>query len=293
MGFVLFIKSCTIIFLIWFVLYLIISQIKYYSEPEKDIFSSGEAKDVIIERSNGMKEEITKVHMRVQGKWVEMPNIEGVLKIDKDGYIIDSYVREKKNKEEKDMREIKPGDKVEIVSDYDEDFDNDEIIGSIYTVKDIGTVPRIGKEYAVFEETTDKHYLFNCKLVDEKEKQFTKSDLKSGDMVELRNGEIYIFIKDAKRKQYDNPTDIFMGVNSYRCIPFSHYNDNLLNSKEGKSYDIMKISDGFYISNIFREYPSDTFKTPNWVWEREETEEMTLEEVCKELGRDIKIVKEH
>ena len=112
-------------------------------------------------------------------------------------------------------------------------------------------------------------------------------------MVELRNGEIYIFIKDAKRNQYDNPTDIFMGVNSYRCIPFSHYNDNLLNSKEGKSYDIMKMSDGFYIPNIFLPYPLDTFKTPDWIWEREETEEMTLEEVCKELGRDIKIVKEH
>ena len=161
---------------------------------------------------------------------------------------------------------------------------------------DVGSIKiegKTGKGYEVLKETTDRPYLFNCKLVDEKEKQFTKSDLKAGDMVELRNGEIYIFMKDAKRNQYDNPTDIFMGVNSYRCIPFSHYNDNLLNSKEGKSYDIMKMSDGFYIPNIHLAYPLDTFKTPDWVWEREETEEMTLEEVCQELGRDIKIVKEH
>ena len=67
MGFVLFIKSCTIIFLIWFLFYLIISQIKYYSEPEKDVFSGGEAGDVIIERSDGMKEKIMKVCMKVQG----------------------------------------------------------------------------------------------------------------------------------------------------------------------------------------------------------------------------------
>lgn len=191
------------------------------------------------------------------------------------------------------MREIKVGDKVEIVNDIDETFYNKMVFGAIYTVEDIRIEKKTGKSYAILKETTDRPYLFNCKLVNEKEKQFTKSDLKSGDMVELRNGQIYIFIKDAKRNQYDNPTDIFMGVNSYRCIPFSHYNDNLLNSKEGKSYDIMKMSDGFYISNIFRAYPSDTFKTPDWVWEREETEEMTLEEVCKELGRDIKIVKEH
>lgn len=244
---ILFIISCIVILSILCLFSWVIED--NYLKPKQDMSSSGEAKDFIIERSNGMKEEITKVCIRVQGEWVEIPNIEGVRKIDKDGHIIDSYIRKKENKEEKDMREIKKGDKVKIISDIDEDFDN--------------------------------------------EKQFTKSDLKAGDMVELRNGEIYIFIKDAKRKQYDNPTDIFMGVNSYRCIPFSHYNDNLLNSKEGKSYDIMKVSDGFYISNIFRAYPSDTFKTPDWVWEREKTEEMTLEEVCKELGRDIKIVKEH
>ena len=241
-----------------------------HSKPKKDIFSGGEAGDVIIERSNGMKETITKVRMKVQGEWVEMPNVEGVLQTDENGCIIGSYIRKKKNKEEKDMREIKEGD--------------------VGCIKIEG---KTGKGYEVLKETTDRPYLFNCKLVDEKEKQFTKSDLKAGDMVELRNGEIYIFMKDAKRNQYDNPTDIFMGVNSYRCIPFSHYNDNLLNSKEGKSYDIMKMSDGFYIPNIHLAYPLDTFKTPDWVWEREETEEMTLEEVCQELGRDIKIVKEH
>lgn len=264
-----------------------------HSKPKKDIFSGGEAGDIIIERSNGMKEKITKVCMKVQGEWVEMPNVEGVLQTDENGCIIGSYIRKKKNKEEKDMREIKKGDKVKIISDIDEDFDNDRIVGSIYTVDCIKNEGKTGKDYIVLKETTERPYVYNCKLINKKEKQFTKSDLKSGDMVELRNGQIYIFIKDAKRNQYDNPTDIFMGVNSYRCIPFSHYNDNLLNSKEGKSYDIMKMSDGFYISNIFRAYPSDTFKTPDWVWEREETEEMTLEEVCKELGRDIKIVKEH
>lgn len=160
--------------------------------------------------------------------------------MDENGNIIYSYVREKKNKEGKNMRGIKAGDKILV-----------------------------------------------------NKKQFTKSDLKSGDMVELRNGEVYIFIKEAKRNQYDNPTDIFIGINSYHCIPLNRYSDNLLNSRGEKSYDIMKISNGFYIKNIFRPYSSATLATPDWVLERKETEEMTLEEVCKELGRDIKIIKEH
>lgn len=264
-----------------------------HSKPKKDVFSGGEAGDIIIERSDDIKEEIKEGYGIQGGLWAENPYIETVTGRDENNNVIYSYVRERKNKEEKNMREIKVGDKVEIVNDIDETFYNKMVFGAIYTVEDIRIEKKTGKSYAILKETTDRPYLFNCKLVNEKEKQLKKSDLKSGDMVELRNGQIYIFIKDAKRNQYDNPTDIFMGVNSYRCIPFSHYNDNLLNSKEGKSYDIMKMSDGFYISNIFRAYPSDTFKTPDWVWEREETEEMTLEEVCKELGRDIKIVKEH
>ena len=123
--------------------------------------------------------------------------------------------------------------------------------------------------------------------------RFTKGILESGDMVELRNGERYIFIKDAKHHQYDEPTDVFMGINSLRCIPLNYYNDSLLNLRGDKSCDIMKISDGFYIPNIFRAQPSATLTIPDWVLEREEVKEMTLEEVCKELGRDIKIVKEH
>lgn len=49
-----------------------------HSKPKKDIFSGGEAGDIIIERSNGVKEKITKAYVRANGEWVEMPNAEGV-----------------------------------------------------------------------------------------------------------------------------------------------------------------------------------------------------------------------
>ena len=114
-----------------------------HSKLKKDMFSGGEAGDVIIERSNGMKEKITKVHMKVQGEWVEMPNVEGVFQTDENGCIIGSYIRKKKNKEEKDMREIKEGD--------------------VGCIKIEG---KTGKGYEVLKETTDRPYLFNCKLVD-------------------------------------------------------------------------------------------------------------------------------
>lgn len=257
MQFVCFVIFCAVVFIIWYVFSWIV-EINDVAKPRKDVFSGGKAGDIIIERSDGMKEEIRKICMKVQGKWVEMPNIEGVCQIDKDGYIIDSYIREKKNKEEKNMREIKKGDKVKIISDINENFHNDRIIGNIYTVDYIKIEGKTGKSYAILKETTEKPYIYNCKLADEKEKQFKKSDLKSGDIVELRNGDRYILIKNARHNQYDTPTDIFMSINKFGSMPLSWYSDSLLNSNGDKSYDIMKISDSFYIPNIFRTHPSGT-----------------------------------
>ena len=104
MGFILFIKGFTIIFLIWIVFYLMVSQIKYYSEPEKDVFSGGEAGDVIIKRSDGIKEEIKEGYGIQGGLWVENPYIETVTGRDENNNVIYSYVRERKNKEEKNEK---------------------------------------------------------------------------------------------------------------------------------------------------------------------------------------------
>ncbi len=291
MQFILFIRGCTIIFLICFLFYLIISQIKYYSEPEKDIFSGGEAGDIIVERSNGMKEEIKEGYSIQGGLWAENPNIETVTGRDENNNIIYSYVREKKNKEEKNMREIKKGDKVKIISDINENFYNDKIVGSIYTVDCIKIEEKTGKSYAILKETTEKPYIYNCKLVNEKEKQFTKSDLKYGDIVELRNREKCIYVERYRDLHSCYPSSVYDAIVSLEdgtATPIFLYDDNLFYKKffhvkyrDGEN-DIMKILD-----------MSEFYKKTKWTWEREKTEEMTLEEVCKELGKDIKIVKEH
>lgn len=200
MQFVCFIICCAVIFIIWYVFSLIV-EVSSYSKPKKDVFSGGEAGDIIIERSDGMKEKIMKVCMKVQGKWVEIPNIEKVCQIDKNGYIINSYIREKKNKEEKNMREIKVGDKVRVFSDVGEDFTYEGTLRGIWTVEEIRLENKTMHKYVILKEINERPYVFNCEPVSKEDYQ---------DFVQSKN------------------------------------------------------------------------KT-----------EMTLEEVCKELGRDIKIVKEH
>ena len=106
MQFVCFVIFCAVVFIIWYVFSWIV-EINDVAKPKKDVFSGGEAGDVIIERSDGMKEKIMKVCMKVQGKWVEIPNIEKVCQIDKNGYIINSYIREIKDKEENNIEDNK------------------------------------------------------------------------------------------------------------------------------------------------------------------------------------------
>ena len=283
MQFVCFVIFCAVVFIIWYVFSWIV-EINDVAKPKKDVLSGGKAGDIIIERSDGMKEEIMKVCMKVQGKWVEMPNIEGVRQIDENGYIIDSYIREKKNKEEKNMRKIKVGDKIKIISTKNENFSYSSVIGKIYIVEEIRE-DSCKEKFAALKNSIYMPYLYNCELVDEKEKQFTKSDLKNGDIVELRNGERYVYIeKYNDRFIYSTDSDeVIVNLEDGENSRLGNYDDDLRYKGRGNcEYDIMKILD-----------MSEFYKKPEWTWEREKTEEMTLEEVCKELGRDIKIVKEH
>lgn len=117
-----------------------------------------------------------------------------------------------------------------------------------------------------------------------KEKSFIKSDLKNGDIVELRNGERYVYIeKYINWNAYTlTPHEVIVSLENGINKRLDGYNDDLrYEDRDNCKYDIMKILD-----------MSELHKNPTWTLERSKTE-MTLEEVCKELGRDIKIVKEH
>lgn len=141
----------------------------------------------------------------------------------------------------------------------------------------------IGRFYKIKEDGKSMREIKN--LVNEKkEKSFIKSDLKNGDIVELRNGERYVYIeKYINWNTYTlTPHEVIVSLENGINKLLDGYNDDLrYEDRDNCKYDIMKILD-----------MSELHKNPTWTLERSKTE-MTLEEVCKELGRDIKIVKEH
>lgn len=105
---------------------------------------------------------------------------------------------------------------------------------------------------------------------------FTKYDLKDGDIVTLRNGAKLVYCDDCFFDFGDridnNLTDFEDLTNDLK------YDDNSWSVDTKADNDIMKV-----------ERPTQ-YKT---MYERkEEVKEMTLAQVCEELGYNVKIIKE-
>lgn len=115
-------------------------------------------------------------------------------------------------------------------------------------------------------------------------KKFTKEDLKTGDVVLRRNGVVEIVCRE---------TDSLISKNGFKCL--FNVNEDLtssLSSAPDSDWDIIAVRrpkepyecQFCAFDNLYGEL----------VYERKDKpEEMTLEEVCKALGKEIKIVKEH
>ena len=108
-------------------------------------------------------------------------------------------------------------------------------------------------------------------------KEFTKADLKSGDIVIFRN-------HDAGVVFLEQNAIIFKGFTEY--IELSDY-DTKLCDNHSEEWDIVKV----HRPNSPYGLIHDQWYKALVVWEREEAVEMTLEEVCKALGKEIKIIK--
>lgn len=107
--------------------------------------------------------------------------------------------------------------------------------------------------------------------------EFTKADLKDGMIVEFANGKRFMVLDNDLISH-----NTYMGMKDY---------DDSLNYKYNPDNKINKI----YKSKacFFREIFDDDYLT--LIWERKtkpKPVEMTLAEVCKALGKEIKIVKE-
>ena len=297
MQFVCFVICCAIVFIILYVFYWIV-EINDVAKPKKDVFSGGEAGDIIIERSDGMKEEYV-IYSEAWGK----KNPDYVIINNEKISVGDKVWREEIGNMEVFIIED-CGNTIRLILKLEDNAIPSEIgrkfVHPLHTNWFKGNVPGLYHEIRV--PYTDKKLenlvigrfykisqggetMGEINLVDEKEKQFTKSDLKNGDIVELRNGERYVYIeKYNDRFIYSTDSDeVIVNLKDGEYSRLGNYDDDLRYKSRGNcEYDIMKILD-----------MSEFYKKQKWTWEREKTEEMTLEEVCKELGKDIKIVKEH
>ena len=108
-------------------------------------------------------------------------------------------------------------------------------------------------------------------------KEFTKADLKNGDVVKLRDGDIGFAIVD-------------LGVITFgrQIERLNNYRNNLTNMVS-KNCDVIAVRRPM----VPEDCRASAFVSNRGVcvYERKEVEEMTLEEVCKALGKEIKIVK--
>lgn len=108
--------------------------------------------------------------------------------------------------------------------------------------------------------------------------KFTKKDLKSGDIITFRNNQIGIIFTELNGV-------VFNGLCGQ--VNLNDTNDNLFDVYDS-DWDIVKVQRPKTIVQTLTKYWGEA----PVIWEREETVEMTLEEVCKALGKNVKIVKE-
>ena len=113
----------------------------------------------------------------------------------------------------------------------------------------------------------------------------TSEDLKSGMIVELRNGDRYIVLV--------NPScAIGVNVEHERCITLfgnkfiNEYNPNLTHITN-KRKDVIKV---FQVPTV--NFTSLMYENSRTIWEREEPKKMTVSEICKELGYEVEIVRD-
>ena len=170
------------------------------------------------------------------------------------------------------MSKFKIGDRVRIL-DGRENPDNhvswlegmDEYIGTVHTVERV---------FSYSYGLSNTAYRFADEWL-APAGEFTKDDLREFDIVEFRNGDKTWVLKD-----------IVLGRLGIGGFSVDTWKDDLID-RSAHGYDIMK---------VYR--PTDNIPTDKSKWkdlpvvyERTEVKEMTVEEISKALGYEVKVVK--
>ena len=124
-----------------------------------------------------------------------------------------------------------------------------------------------------------------------------KSDLKTGMIVETRNGQEYVVFLDICKPQYilknysEKCRSVLVNSKDREWINFDNYNEDMCLDDNNDSFDIMKV----YIPN----HPYSFMDTSHekelrkLIWNREQTKsekEFTMKELENHFGCKVKIV---
>lgn len=118
------------------------------------------------------------------------------------------------------------------------------------------------------------------------EKQFGKGDLKSGYVVKIGVGELLFVVRHNQTKF----RKILINVKG-EYLDLASYNSDLI-YKDGshKRCDIVEV---YGLSERASYALSTNIEYRPLLWKRIEEVEMTMDEICKELGKQVKIVEKH
>ena len=119
--------------------------------------------------------------------------------------------------------------------------------------------------------------------------QMTKSELKTGMVVTTREGHKYRVYRNIATEYTnisDKENDVLVGslADWHRL---EYYNDNLTH-KVYKEYDIMLVELVNHPYDFIKDL--DNVKITKTLWERQEVKELTVAEISKLLGYEVKIV---
>lgn len=110
--------------------------------------------------------------------------------------------------------------------------------------------------------------------------KFTKKDLKTGDIVETRDGDLGVVVTEKDHVYF--MSGMYLKVSQW-------YEETLLDGWNSSGSDVMRV----YRNACSFDACKEDYGKEYIVYDREqdEAEEMTLEEVCKALDKNVKIVK--
>ena len=101
-----------------------------------------------------------------------------------------------------------------------------------------------------------------------------KQDLKTGMLVQFRNGEVYMLINDTL-------------VRDVKFLSLNDINNDLSHISHDDEWDIMKVSKVLNCHSLIPKYWDERRLNNNLLWEREETKKMTVSEMQKELEEKL------